>query len=186
MEPTADSTSSTEARLVVLGRVVGSHGLRGQLRIRYFGDGPDELMRQDRLVLAESEDADGGQSFEVARAEPGRRGEIRLGLVGVSRREAADELRGQWVMTRLDRLEPLPAGEYYGYQLLGCRVVREDGREIGVVRDIWPTGATDVLVIEAPEGGEHLLPAVEEMFREVDLDARRIVVDVIPGLLEPA
>lgn len=184
MEPTAGSTSSTEAQYVVLGRVVGAHGLRGQLRVRYFGDGPDELLRLDHLVLAASEDDPGAVAFEVARAGPGRPGEVRIGLVGVARREAADDLCGRLVMTSPDQLEPLAPGEYYGYQLMGCRVEREDGREIGVVRDIWPAGEANVLVIEGEGGVEHLIPAAGELLREVDIEGRRIVVDVIPGLLE--
>ncbi len=87
-------------------------------------------------------------------------------------------------MTSPDRLEPLAPGEYYGYQLMGCRVERVDGREIGVVRDIWPTGEANVLVIEGEGGVEHLIPAAEELLREIDIEGRRIVVDVIPGLLE--
>ncbi len=111
MEPTAASTSSTESRYVALGRVVGAHGLRGQLRVRYFGDGPDELLRHDGLVLGTSEDDAGAVTFRVARAVPGRAGEVRMGLVGVTRREAADELCGRLVMTTPDQLEPLAAGE---------------------------------------------------------------------------
>lgn len=185
MEPTAASTSSTESRYVALGRVVGAHGLRGQLRVRYFGDGPDELLRHEGLVLGTSEDDAGAVTFRVARAVPGRAGEVRMGLDGVTRREAADELRGRLVMTTPDQLEPLAAGEYYGYQLMGCRVEREDGREIGVVRDIWPMGESDVLVVEDKAGSEHLIPAAAELLREVDIEGRRIVVEVIPGLLEP-
>ncbi len=68
---------------------------------------------------------------------------------------------------------------------MGCRVEREDGSEIGVVRDIWPTGESDVLVVEDKAGSEHLIPAAGDLLREVDIEGRRIVVEVIPGLLEP-
>jgi 16S rRNA processing protein RimM len=186
MERTAASTSSTDPRFVALGSVVGVHGLRGQLRVRYFGDGPDELLRQERLVLGESERDPEAVEFEVARAAAGRRGEVRIGLVGVANRDAAERLRGRLVMTGPEALEPLPPGEYYGYQLLGCRVEGDDGREIGVVRGIWPTGEADVLVIEGEGGVEHLIPAARDLLREVDIEGRRIVVEVIPGLLEPA
>jgi 16S rRNA processing protein RimM len=186
MERTAASTSSTETLHVALGRVVGAHGLRGQLRVRHFGDGPDELLRHERLVLGESEGDPEAAEFEVVRAVPGRRGEVRIGLVGVGNRDAAEQLRGRLVMTGAETLESLPPGEYYGYQLLGCRVEGDDGREIGVVRGIWPTGETDVLVIESEGGIEHLIPAVRDLLREVDIEGRRIVVESIPGLLEPA
>jgi 16S rRNA processing protein RimM len=186
MERTAASTSSTESLQVALGRVVGAHGLRGQLRVRHFGDGPDELLRQARLALGESEGDPEAVEFDVVSAVPGRRGEVRIGLVGVTSREVAEQLRGRLVMTGAEALEPLPPGEYYGYQLLGCRVEGDDGREIGVVSGIWPIGETDVLVIEGEGGTEHLIPAARDLLREVDIEGRRIVVEVIPGLLEPA
>ena len=186
MERTADSTSSTEQRYVAIGRVVGAHGLRGQLRVRYFGDGPDELLRQPRLTLAASEDDPDAMVFEVEHVAPGRNGEVRVGLEGVAKRDAAESLRGRLVMTQRERLEPLGPGEYYGYQLIGCRVEEEDGSEVGVVREIWPTGKSDVLVVEGREGSEHLIPAAAEHLREVDVEGRRIVIRVIPGLLDPA
>jgi 16S rRNA processing protein RimM len=186
MERTAASTSSTDPRYVALGRVVAAHGVSGQLRVRYFGDGPEELLRHDRVVVGRSEADPEAAEFEVVRAVPGRRGEVRIGLVGVEDREAAERLRGRLLMTGPEALEPLRSGEYYGYQLLGCRVEGHDGRAIGVVRGIWPIGENDVLVVEGEGGTEHLIPAVRDLLREVDVEGRRIVVDVIPGLLESA
>jgi 16S rRNA processing protein RimM len=172
MERTAASTSSTDPRYVALGRVVAAHGVSGQLRVRYFGDGPEELLRHDRVVVGRSEADPEAAEFEVVRA------------VGVEDREAAERLRGRLLMTGPEALEPLRSGEYYGYQLLGCRVEGHDGRAIGVVRGIWPIGENDVLVVEGEGGTEHLIPAVRDLLREVDVEGRRIVVDVIPGLLE--
>jgi 16S rRNA processing protein RimM len=186
MEPTAASTSSTDPTWVALGRVVGAHGLRGQIRVRYFGEGPDELLRQPRLGFGASEEDASVTELEVARAAPGRRGEVRIGLVGVDSREAAEDLKGRLALASPAALEVLPPGEYYGYQLVGCRVETEDGRPVGVVRSLWPTGETDVLVVEGEGGVEHLIPTARELLRDVDVEARRIVVAEIPGLLDSA
>jgi 16S rRNA processing protein RimM len=174
----------TVPRYIVLGRVVGAHGLRGQVRVRYFEGGPDELLRLPRLVLGESEDDPGALAYDVGEASAGRGREVRLALVGVDRRDAAERLRGRLVMTDPDRLEALPEGEYYAYQLIGCRVEEEGGREIGIVRGIWPIGEHDLLRVEGEAGVEHLIPAVPDLLREVDMEGRRIVVEVIPGLLD--
>ena len=191
MEPTAGSTSSTEsgresAERVVLGRVVGAHGMGGQLRVRYFGGVPNNLMRLAAVLLAESEDGANAERFEVIRAGAGRREEVRMTLAGVADRESAERLRGKWVIVEASQLEGLPEGEYYSYQLVGCRVESADGQLIGTVREIWPTGAVDVLVVEGENGARQLLPAAESQLREVDIEARRIVIEILPGLLDSA
>ena len=127
MEPTAGSTSSTDterepAERVALGRVVGAHGMGGLLRVRYFSDAPDNLIRLEAVLLAESEDAADAERFEVVRAAPGRRKEVRMTLSGVEDRESGEQLRGKLVVVEASQLEALPEGEYYSYQLVGCRV----------------------------------------------------------------
>ena len=191
MEPTAGSTSSTEterdpAERVTLGRVVGAHGMGGQLQVRYFGGAPDNLTRLETVLLAESEDAADAERFEVTRAAPGRREEVRMALAGVADRESAERLRGKLVVVEASQLEALPEGEYYSYQLVGCRVEGVDGQPIGTVREVWPTGAVDVLVVEGEEGARRLIPAAESQLRRVDIEARRIVIEILPGLLDSA
>jgi len=192
MARTADSTSSTDeterdpARTpggVALGRVVGVHGLRGSLRVRVPGDDATNLMNLPRVRLGQSEGDSGAVEYEVRRIGPGRRGEVRMSLAGVTRREQAEALRGQWVLAQAADLQQLPAGEYYEYELVGCRVEDRQGHALGVVRAIWETGAADVLVVEAGDGVEHLIPAAADLLIEVDVTGRRIVVDAIPGLL---
>jgi 16S rRNA processing protein RimM len=191
MEPTAGSTSSTEierepAERVVLGRVVGAHGMGGQIRIRYFGGVPDNLMRAEAVFLAESEDAAGAERFEVTRVAPGRREEVRVTLVGVEDRESAERLRGKWAVVEASQLEVLPEGEYYSYQLVGCRVEGADGQQLGTVREVLATGAVDVLVVEDENGTRQMIPAAEEQLRSVDIETQRIVIEILPGLLDSA
>ncbi len=190
MERTAASTSSTEREpggrvaSLVAGRVVGAHGLRGQLRVRCGEGAEDSLLRAARVRLLRGLEEPSGPLFPVRAAAPGRPGEVRLALEGVRRREEALELCGQLVALDADSLEAPAPGEYYGYQLVGCRVEREDGSAVGRVSGIWPTGGPDLLVIEGPEGAEHLVPAVRALLLEVDVEGRRIVIDAIPGLID--
>ncbi|MDH5567995.1 MAG: ribosome maturation factor RimM, partial [Myxococcales bacterium] len=166
------------------GRVVGAHGLRGQLRVSVLGDDAANLMRVPAVWLSPTEEEPGAGRFEVASVAPGRRGEVRMTLSGVRDRDAADALRGLLVLGCVADLERLPPGEYYAYELVGCRVEDGAGRTLGVVRGIWETGAPSVLVLEGADGAEHLIPAADEILQEVDVEGRRIVIDAIPGLLE--
>ena len=107
-----------------------------------------------------------------------------MSLAGVASREAAEALRGATILARSGDLEELPPGEFYAYELVGCAVEDESGRSVGVVKSVWDAGGRNLLVIEDTRGGEQLVPAVEPLLREVDLEARRIVVDPPPGLLD--
>jgi 16S rRNA processing protein RimM len=107
-------------------------------------------------------------------------------LAGVADRESAERLRGKLVVVEASQLEALPEGEYYSYQLVGCRVEGADGQSIGTVREVWPTGAVDVLVVEGKTGVRQLIPAAEDQLRAVDIEARRIVIEILPGLLDSA
>jgi 16S rRNA processing protein RimM len=189
MEQTADSTSSTEgapraAGVVALGRVVGAHGLRGQLRVRVIGGDPASLMQIARVMLGRTEEDPTATAYDVERVADGRRNEVRMALAGIGSRAAAEALRGLLVLGRTADLERLPPGEYYEYELVGCCVEDGAGRQIGVVREIWQTGAPDVLVVVDAAGAEHLIPAAHGILQEVDVEGRRIVIDAIPGLLE--
>jgi 16S rRNA processing protein RimM len=171
-------------RRVVLGRIVGAHGLRGQIRVRYFGDGPDNLLGCDELLLGESREDAAARPYEVTGGGSGRGGEARIALKGIEDREAAASLRGLLVLIDESQLGALPQGEYYWHQLLGCRVEGDDGRAIGLVKEIWETGAHDVLVVEDETGRRHLLSTARELVPEIDLEARRIVVKMLPGLID--
>lgn len=173
----------TARQRVAIGRIVGTHGLRGCVRVRSFDGGPENLLRASSVTVGESEEDPKAVSAEVVGAEPGRSGEVRLTLTGVDGREAASRLRGSLVMVDSEELEPLPEGEYYEYQLVGCRVEGVEGERIGEVRGVWSTGASDVLVVESEEGEQRLIPTGGDFLREVDLEGRRIVIEVIPGLL---
>ncbi len=184
MAETADSTSSTDpAERVLVGRVSGAHGLRGNLNVRFFGGDPENLLRCSTVMLADGEDDPDPVSYDVVAAAPGRSGELRMTLTGVEDRDAATALRGRFLLLDAEELAELPDGEYYSYQLVGCRVERDDGRPIGTITEIWSTGAPDVFVVQDDQGTQHLIPAAEGLLREVDIEARRIVVEVPPGLL---
>jgi 16S rRNA processing protein RimM len=175
------------ARRVVLGRAVGAHGVRGALRVRVLGDGPEHLLAAPWVELSFRERDPLGdperRRLEVVSAARGRPGEVRLALAGVGDRDEALALRGALLVGDAALLEPLAPGEHYWFELVGCRVEAEGGGDLGTVREIWETGAHDVLVIADAAGREHLIPATDPFLLRVDPAARRIVVATVPGLL---
>lgn len=105
-------------------------------------------------------------------------------------RDEAEPLCGRMVYVSSENIPDLPEGEYYHHQLLGLTVRTEEGRTLGVLAEILATGANDVYVVRPPEPepgfpapADILLPAIEEVIREIDLDAQTISVRLLPGLL---
>jgi len=152
--------------------------------VRHFGDGPDNLARAPHVWLAEAVDDPAPRRYEVVGHGSGRPGEVRLALAGVSDRDAADALRGRLVLGDADFLEALPEDEFYWHELVGCEVFDASGGRVGKVRELWETGAHDLLVVETDRGERHLLPTARELMLDVDPEARRIVVEILPGMLD--
>jgi 16S rRNA processing protein RimM len=95
---------------------------------------------------------------------------------GIETPEAAGAFRNVLIYVLASELPDLPEGEYYHHQLIGLTVVLEDGQPYGMLAEILETGANDVYVIKTPTGGEALLPAIEEVILEVNLEKNEMRV----------
>jgi 16S rRNA processing protein RimM len=104
-------------------------------------------------------------------------------LDGVATPQAARSLAGRRVAVRERDLPALAAGQFYCFELIGLDVVDDSGESVGTVSDVLSSGGNDLLVITAGER-ERLVPMVDSMVTDVDLDRRRIVVRPVPGLLD--
>jgi 16S rRNA processing protein RimM len=164
---------------VEVGRVERARGLDGCLLVGLHGDDPSNLLAAGEVSLT---GGPGKVPFRVlaARDLGGSRVEIRL--AGLGTRELAREWAGASVSIPQGALRPLPAGEYYQRDLIGLSVRTADGRVLGQVQEIWPTGGHDLLVVAT--GGEPVLvPAIEPVLTRVDLGAREIWIDPPAGLV---
>lgn len=144
-------------------------------------DDPDRFHRLADCVLWDAS----RNERETRRITTARRhGEaVVLGFEGCETPEAAAALAGRFVALPRDAALPAPPGRFYPWQLEGCRVVTEDGRDVGHVVGIEHAPTQDLWVI-AHEDGERLVPAVPEIVSEVDLAGRRVVIRPPEGLLE--
>jgi len=166
--------------LIGLGQVSGAQGLQGAVKVRANA----EAATSDPEVFAAlGEVWIGGRDYRVLKAGR-RKNQVLLWLEGVDTRTRAEELAGQQVLGDRRRFPRLPPGEYYWFQVLGLPVVNEaDGALLGYLDHIIPTPGHDVYAVRQGER-EVLLPAVEEVIVEINLEAGVIKVLPPPGLLE--
>jgi 16S rRNA processing protein RimM len=98
--------------------------------------------------------------------------------------ESVGELRNQWVYVTTEDRPALPEGEFYYHQLLGLEIVSDEGRNLGRITGILETGANDVYIVRSTNGHELLLPAIKPVILDIDLQLGKIIVHLLPGLLE--
>ena len=168
-------TEEDAHRTVVLGRIAGTYGVRGWVRVRSETRPPENILDYGRWLLG-----CGGRWTERALCE-GRshgRGLVAL-LEGVADRDAALALVGAEIAVPYEELPPAEPGEYYWTDLQGLRVETVDGVVLGRVEKLLETGAHDVLVIRGER--ERLIPfAPGQTVESVDLDRGLIRVDWDP------
>lgn len=162
------------------GKIVGTHGVRGEIRVQPWADSPAFLLRFGTLYLDEN-----GQNRLQITASRVHGNLVLLKCKGVDSIAEAEQLRGKIVyMNREDAgLEP---GSYFIQDLLGCTVLHsETGEALGVLSDVSQTGANDVWHIRK-DGKEYLVPVIEEVVKTVDPAAGKITILPIKGIFDDA
>jgi 16S rRNA processing protein RimM len=162
-------------RRILLGRVAGAHGIRGEVRITTF-----TARSQDIAAYGPLDDG-GARTFTVEAVRTTGKGVVAR-LAGVRDRNAAEALRGTPLYVDRDRL-PAPAeGEFYHADLVGMAAVDAEGRPVGEVVGVYNHGAGDILEVRLTRSGKTELIAFTDAFvPEVDLAARRVVVRLDAG-----
>jgi 16S rRNA processing protein RimM len=156
---------------VLVGAIVGAHGVRGQVRIRCFTEEPSAVTAYGPLS-----DESGSRSFQATVM-----GRIKDGVIaridGIADRAAAEALRGLRLYVPRSALPAIAADEYYRVDLIGLRAELADGTSFGRVSDVRNFGAGDLLEIERTDGATELLPFADRNVPVVDIAAGRVVVD---------
>lgn len=165
--------------LVVVGRIARPQGHRGEVVVDPATDFPDERFAPGATVWIEREGVPVAVVIRQARIHKGRPVIV---LDGVETMNDAERFRGLELRVPEQDLRPLPAGVYYQFQLVGCEVSTTGGERVGTVRAVEGEAGQYRLAVAAPEG-EVLVPLVAPICREIDVEARRIVIDPPVGLL---
>jgi 16S rRNA processing protein RimM len=170
MAETTDARNARDGRLC-LGVIVGTHGVRGTVRVKAYTETPEDLGAYGPLS-----DEAGRESFRLT-VHGLHKGTVLAGIEGVGDREAALALKGTKLYVARDALPEVAEPEtFYHADLIGLAVVDEAGRDLGKVVAVADFGAGDVLDLVGPDGQEWMLPFTREAVPEVDLTGGRLVV----------
>ncbi|MFD5661315.1 ribosome maturation factor RimM [Streptomyces hirsutus] len=166
---------------LVVARIGRAHGIKGEVTVEVRTDEP-ELRLGPGAVLATDPASAGPLTIETGRVHSGR---LLLRFEGVRDRTGAEALRNTLLIAEIDPDEqPEDEGEYYDHQLIDLDVVTRDGQQVGRITEIAHLPTQDLFVVERPDGSEVLVPFVEQIVTEIDLEEQRAVIDPPPGLID--
>lgn len=153
------------------GRIVNTHGVGGEVKIEVWLDSPAFMKKFRRLFLGERELA-----VESARVQ---KSFLLCKLAGVDDVNAAVALKGRTVSVAREDAK-LPQGAFFLQDILGAKVVDEQGREIGILAEILERPASNIYVVRGEE--EHLIPAVPAFVKNTDPENGVVTVHLIEGM----
>lgn len=167
------------ARRILLGRIIGAFGVRGELKLESFTEPRAQILDYQPWVLCNGQG--GEREVSGARVRETAKGLV-MRLPGVDDRDAAEALRGSELYVPRSVLPPAGDGEFYWVDLEGLRVETLDGTALGTVSHLFGTGANDVVVVrDGADGRERMIPFVRpDYVQDIDLQAGKMVVDWDP------
>ncbi|MFF0204981.1 ribosome maturation factor RimM [Streptomyces sp. NPDC005017] len=166
---------------LVVARIGRAHGIKGEVTVEVRTDEP-ELRLAPGAVLATDPASTGPLTIATGRVHSGR---LLLRFEGVADRTGAEALRNTLLIAEVDPEElPEEEDEYYDHQLMDLDVVTTDGVEVGRITEISHLPSQDLFIVERADGSEVMIPFVQEIVVEIDLEEQRAVVDPPPGLID--
>ena len=168
---------ASEPGYLVIGAIVGAHGIRGEVKVAPMTDFPERFRPGARVFVGRGPDV---RPTEIVAARP-HKGLWLVKLASVPDRNAAELLSNQHLL--IPEAEAMPLGEHENYihDLMELPVFTSEGELLGRITEVIITPANDVYVVEG-DAGELLLPALRSVVVKVDLDARQMIVNLPDGL----
>ena len=165
---------------VAVGKISGAVGLKGEIKITRWSDSVERFTQLQKVWIGH--DSENSREFAVEEVRiNGKNTVVRLG--GVVTRSAAEQLKDQLMLIPGADIAQPPEGSFFIDDVLGMNVVTEEGKRVGIVREILRLPSNDLWQVDS---GSKLIsiPAVKEFIRNVDLQTRTVVIHELEGLLD--
>lgn len=157
---------------LLIGEVLRPQGVKGQVKVRPDTDDPERFLDLNQVFLKQSDGYTAAPVADVSVRDDG----VYLRLQNAQTRDEAEKQRGWMLYIDREHARPLAENETFICDLIGCKAVDTQGREIGVVQDVLQPGGNDVYVIKTPKG-EMLLPALKHVVPAIDVKKGIMTVD---------
>lgn len=160
-----------------VGKIVGTHGIRGEMRVECWANSPDFLRQFKKMYT------DGGSNELSVSCRPHKNIAL-ITVKGVGSIEEADKLRGK--ILYIDRSDvKLGEGEHFVQDIIGLKVTDADtGAVYGTVKDVLKTGSNDVYEMKAEDGRLYYIPVIPDIIDRLDLESEAVFIHPMKGLFD--
>lgn len=162
--------------ILELGKVVNTHGIRGEIKVQPWCDDPEIFDELEYIYI-------GDKRYDILKSRLHKNCEI-IALDGVNNINEAELLRNKVVTIEREILGELPEGTYYIADLEGLEVKTVDGQVLGTIYEVIKTGSNDVYVLNNPGKKPILIPVIEQVVKEVNIDDGFVLVELMEGLID--
>lgn len=166
----------------IVGKIANTHGLRGELKILPQTDFTEERFASGSELYLTSASGNMRTPVEVTNARRHKNMYI-VRFAQFTDINEVEQYKGGSVLIAGENREPLPEGEYYYNEIIGCQVITDEDEQLGEITDIITTGANDVWVVTPDKGKDILLPVIDDVILAVDVQAKRVKVHLMEGLV---
>lgn len=162
-----------------IGQIVNHFGIKGMVKVNPFTDDISKFEELKTILLEQNKKLTEIQIEEVKYSK----NQVLLKLKGIDTVEEAEKYRGCYLKIARKDAKKLPKDTYFIADLIGTTVYTEEGVLLGKVQDIYNSGASDIYVVKDDNGKQILLPAINEVIKDIDIEQEKITVHLIKGLI---
>ena len=162
-----------------VGQIVNTFGIKGFVKVYPY---VDDIKRFDNLKTIYLKSKNKENKFEIEEAKY-QKNMVLLKLKGIDTIEQAEVLRNSYIEIERKDAVKLEEGQYFIADLLGLDVFIDTGEKLGTLDDIYNTGSSDIFVVKNELGKQFLLPHIDEVIKNIDLENGKITVHIIDGLI---
>lgn len=165
-----------------VGKIVNTHGLKGEVRVISRTDFPEERYRTGNVLFLYMPGSKEPVELVVANRRTHKNFDL-LTFEGYDNVNQVEQMKGGILKVPESQRGELQEGEYYFQDIIGCTMLTIDGEELGKVVEILTPGANDVWVVKGAKGKDILIPYIEDIVKKVDVKEKVIVIEPMEGLL---
>jgi 16S rRNA processing protein rimM len=164
---------------IEIGQIVNTNGLKGVVKVNPF---TDDISKFEDLKYVYIQLKNELKKVKIEQVRYNKN-QVLLKLEGIDSIEEAEKYRNFYLKTEKESQEDLGEDTYYIVDLIGLDVYSDKNEYLGKIEDVFPTGSNDVYVVKDNLGKQILIPAIVDVVKEVDLKNKKMIINLIPGLI---
>lgn len=168
---------------LTVGKIVNTHGIRGELKVVPSTDFPEERFKQGSTLLVIHPEQQSSHEITIQSSRY-HKGMYIVKLQGMDNINDVQSFKGALLKVPKEQLQNLSDDEYYYYEIVGCTVITDEGVQLGKITEILSPGANDVWVVDRGAGKPVLLPVIDDVILDVDVENKQVKVHLLEGLID--